>query len=100
MAFMDSQTAAQSVNKMLYFAHTDNPQSMLEFENAIKVIIEISAALDLTQRTLEMSGSANQIELAEWVFNELDTPATAQASQSPIFTTYTEQPRNGKTALL
>jgi len=82
---------------VLYFANTDSHQGMLEINNAIKAITGISAALDSTQRTLEVSGSANQIELAEWVFNELDRPATAQASQSPNSTTYTEQLPNGKT---
>jgi hypothetical protein len=91
------QTAAQSVNKMLYFANTDSPQGMLEINNAIKVMTGISAALDSTQRTLEVSGTTNQIELAESVFNELDRPATAKASQSPNSTTYSEQLPNGKT---
>jgi hypothetical protein len=62
------QTAGQGVNKTLYFANTDSPQGMLEIHNAIKVITGISAALDSTQRTLELDGTGNQIELAEWVF--------------------------------
>ena len=99
------QTAAQSVNiplggfksQALYFANTDSRQGMQEINNAIMSITSIPAALDLTQRTLEVRGSADKIELAEWVFNELDRPATAQALQTPTSTTYTEQLPNGKT---
>ena len=89
--------ATQSADRVLYFANTDSSQGMQQIDNAIRAVTGIPAALDLTQRTLEMSGSANQIELAEWVFNELDRPATAQASQSPNSTTYTAQLPNGKT---
>ena len=99
------QTAAQSVNiaqgsftsQALHFANTDSRQGMQEINNAIMSIIGIPAALDLTQRTLEVRGSADKIELAEWLFNELDRPATAQASQSPNSTTYTEQLPDGRT---
>jgi type II secretory pathway component GspD/PulD (secretin) len=91
------QTAAQSVRKVLYFANTDSRPGMQQISNAIRATASTSSDLDLTQRTLEVSGTANQIELAEWVFNELDRPATAQASQSPNSTTYTEQLPNGKT---
>jgi hypothetical protein len=91
------QTAAQSVNKVLYFANTDSRQGMQQINNAIRATTSISADLDLTQRTLEVSGTAKEIELSEWVFNELDRPAISQASQSPNSTTYTEQLPNGKT---
>ena len=99
------QTAAQSVNiplggfksQALYFANTDSRQGMQEINNAIMSITSIPAALDLTQRTLEVRGSADKIELAEWLFNELDRPATAQASQGPNSTTYTEQLPDGRT---
>ena len=99
------QTAAQSVNiaqgsftsQALHFANTDSRQGMQEINNAIMSITSIPAALDLTQRTLEVRGSADKIELAEWLFNELDRPATAQASQSPNSTTYTEQLPDGRT---
>jgi hypothetical protein len=77
------QTAAQSVNKVLYFANTDSRQGMQQINNAIRATTSISADLDLTQRTLEVSGTAKEIELSEWVFNELDRPAISQASQSP-----------------
>ena len=99
------QAATQSVNiaqgsftsQALHFANTDSRQGMQEINNAIMSITSIPAALDLTQRTLEVRGSADKIELAEWVFNELDRPATAQALQTPTSTTYTEQLPNGKT---
>ena len=99
------QTPAQSVNiaqgsftsQALHFANTDSRQGMQEINNAIMSITSIPAALDLTQRTLEVRGSADKIELAEWLFNELDRPATAQASQSPNSTTYTEQLPDGRT---
>jgi len=90
-------TGAPSGDRVLYFASTDSHQGMLEINNAIRVVTGVSAALDSTQRTLEVSGMANRIELAEWVFNELDRPATAQTLQTPTSTTYTEQLPNGKT---
>jgi type II secretory pathway component GspD/PulD (secretin) len=91
------QTAAQSVDKVLYFANTDSRQGMQEITNAIRAITGIPGTLDSTQPTLEVSGTAKEIELAEWVFNELDRPATTQAAESPNSTTYTEQLLNGKT---
>ena len=99
------QAATQSINiapgsftsQPLHFANTDTRQGMQEINNAIMSITSIPAALDLTQRTLEVRGSADKIELAEWLFNELDRPATAQASQNPNSTTYTEQLPDGRT---
>ena len=98
------QTAAQSVNiaqgsftsQALHFANTDSRQGMQEINTAIMSIIGIPAALDLTQRTLEVRGSADKIELAEWLFNELDRPATPQAPRSPNSTPYTEQLPDGR----
>ena len=93
-------TGALTGDRVLYFANTDSRSAMQQIDNAIRVITGISPALDSTQRTLEVSGTANQIELAEWVFNELDRPAIAKASnelENPNSTTYTEQLPNGKT---
>ena len=64
---------------------------------SIRAVASTATALHLTQRTLEVSGTAKHFELAEWVFNELDRPATAPVSHGPNSTTYTEQLPNGKT---
>jgi hypothetical protein len=90
-------SASRSADRVLYFANTDSRQGMQEINNAIRAITSIPASLDLTQRTLEVGGTAKDIELAEWVFNELDRAAPAQSSRSPNSTTYTEQLPNGKT---
>jgi hypothetical protein len=40
------QTAAQSVNKVLYFANTDSRQGMQQINNAIRTTTSISPDLD------------------------------------------------------
>ena len=73
----------QSVGWVLYFAQTDSRQGMQEITNAIRAVSEIPALLDAEKRMLSLDGSIGQVELAEWVFNELDQPAGAQFLTKP-----------------
>ncbi|MBV8728182.1 MAG: hypothetical protein JO336_00085 [Acidobacteriia bacterium] len=90
---------AASADRVLYFANTDTAQGMREITNAVRAITEIPAMLDLAKRTLQLTGNAKQMELAEWVFGELDRPANTQppSPQAPSSTTYSDQLPNGKT---
>jgi hypothetical protein len=65
---------------VFYFTQAASPQSMQEIVNIIRAMTDIQqASRDNAQRTLALRGTADQIALAEWLFNKLDQPASGQA---------------------
>src|SRR5437016_1014773 len=72
----------QSLDRTLRFTHTESSQNMQEIAVAVRAITDISqAAVDIEQKLLMVHGTAGQIALAEWLFNELDQ-ANRQSRQS------------------
>ena len=70
----------QSLDRVFYFTQAASPQSMQEIVNIIRAMTDIQqASRDNAQRTLALRGTADQIALAEWLFNKLDQPASGQA---------------------
>jgi hypothetical protein len=75
--------AEQSVDRVLYFAHVDNPQGIQHINNAIRALTDIPAVPDVTQHSLALHGTVSQVDLAEWLFHELDQSPNAQPQANP-----------------
>jgi len=86
----------QTPDHTLYFTNRDSQQGMQEATNEIRAVTEIPAVPDFAQRTLSLHGTAAQIALAEWLFNQLDRPA-AQQTTAPK---YDYLLPNGKTEIV
>lgn len=58
-----------------HFAHTEGRQNIQEIATAIRNTADIKdLQADVTQKTLAVNGTAEQLALAEWLFHELDKP--------------------------
>ncbi len=69
----------QSLNRVFHFSHTEAEQALHEITVVIRSTTDIrEASIDPAKRTLALRGTAAQIALAEWLFNELDKPANRQ----------------------
>ncbi len=88
---------SSEIVRVIYTAHTDTAQDSQQIVTAIRVIGEIQRILLCPeQKALALRGTADQIALAGWLFNELDKPATEQpiAQESPGVHDY-RVPANG-----
>ena len=69
--------AGESVRGTLVFSHTGTE---LEVQTIAKIVQQTAAIRDLSvdsaTGTLTLSGTSDQMALAEWLFHELDRPAT------------------------
>lgn len=85
-----------SVDRVLYFTNMESREAIQEIVNSIRAITEIAAVPDIAQRTFTLRGTARQIELAEWLFDELDKPAKRPPQQTPNSARYNYHSPNGK----
>jgi hypothetical protein len=83
--------AGDTVVRVFYLAHTETPQGVLEIVNTIRTIADTQRALAYT-KAVASRGTASQDALAEWLLNELDSPAGAQppitGSRNPVTREY------------
>lgn len=71
---------APAEQAVLQFANTQSIQDFQEIANLIRTVGDIrDASTDNTQKTLAISGTAEQIALGEWLFRQLDQAAPPQA---------------------
>jgi type II secretory pathway component GspD/PulD (secretin) len=76
-----AQSPAENVDRLLRFVHTEQTESVLEIATAVRYISDLRpVSVDRTQRTLTLRGTASQVALAEWLFNELDQPVNRQTA--------------------
>ena len=69
--------AEQSVDRVFHFTHTKTTQGVQEIATVMRTIAGIrQLSVDTVTTALALHGSAGQIALAEWLFNELDRPAS------------------------
>ena len=69
------------VNRVFHFAHTEAAQDLQAIAALIRSITEMrQVSADTAQRSLAVRGAAEQIELAEWLFHELDGPDRQNSS--------------------
>jgi hypothetical protein len=83
-AAASTQTAAgQSVSQALHFTYGQTMVDIQQITNAIRTVGEITqATLDISSKTLTVTGTPAQIAMAQWIFTALDQPAPAnQATQ-------------------
>jgi hypothetical protein len=75
--------AESSVERQLNFAHFGTVQGAQEIVNAIRIITSVPAiSLDQEQKAITLRGTAPQIEIAEWLFHELDQAPGAPPAQT------------------
>src|SRR5215469_8452992 len=68
-------------DRVFHFEHTSNVKDMDAIATSIRTIDDISQIrVDDGQQTLTLGGSAEQLKLAEWMFNELDAPQNQSAA--------------------
>jgi type II secretory pathway component GspD/PulD (secretin) len=77
IAFGQAVTGA-NVDRTLTFANNPAPAGRQEIVNAIRVLTDMPMALDAQRGTLTVSGPVAQVELAAWLFGELDQAPSAQ----------------------
>jgi hypothetical protein len=87
-ALVASGASGQSLDRVLRVAHAETEQELQAIATVIRSMTDIGqVSVDTAQRVLALHGTASQIALAEWLFNELDRGANQQAiaqqSQSP-----------------
>jgi hypothetical protein len=77
------QTPADgNVEQVFHFVHTEAIQDMMEIATTVRSIADIRhMSTDPPERTMTMRGNAVQIALAEWLFNNLDKPASTRPTQ-------------------
>ena len=78
-----AQAPAENVDRLLRFVHTEQTQSVQEIATMIRSMSDIGQlSVDMPQRTIALRGTAVQIALAEWLFNELDQPVAQRGQNS------------------
>ncbi len=75
------QQAEPSLDRVFSFTHTERAQHFQEIATTIRSIGGIrKLSVDAEEKTLSLSGTADQIALAEWLFRQLDRPAGDRAA--------------------
>ena len=70
------QQAEPSLDRVFSFTHTERAQHFQEIATTIRSIGGIrKLSVDAEEKTLSLSGTADQIALSEWLFRQLDRPA-------------------------
>jgi hypothetical protein len=67
---------------VLAFTHAETPQQLQEIANLFGAIVNGGHLyMDMAQGTLSVRGTAEQVELAEWLAKQIDKPADTQPSR-------------------
>jgi len=71
-----SVASGQSVDRVFRFRDTQTVQGYQEMATVLRTVAGIrELSVDTAKASLTVHGAADQIELAEWLFSELDQPA-------------------------
>jgi hypothetical protein len=74
----------ESLDRVFQFTFTERVQDLQEIATVIRSVSEMRhVSSDTSNRSLTLRGTAAQIALAEWLFNELDKPVDRQAAAGP-----------------
>jgi hypothetical protein len=66
----------QDVARVFHFHHVDKTQDLSEVATMIRTIADVrQLTVDPAQKSMTLSAPAGQIQIAEWLFNELDRTA-------------------------
>jgi len=73
--------AEQTLDRVLHFTRADSPPRYQEMATVIRSVGEIrQVSVDPGQRTFSLKGTADQVALAEWLFNQLDRSVSEQTT--------------------
>ena len=76
LAVVTAVASAQDRDRTFYLTHTPTVQQFQEVATVIRTIADIKqVSADNDQKSVTVHTSAGQIAMAEWLFNELDSPA-------------------------
>jgi len=76
LAVISAFAFAQDRDRTFYLTHTDTPQQLMEVGTTIRTITDIQQlSAGQAQKSVTVHASPGQIAMAEWLFNELDSPA-------------------------
>lgn len=86
-------------DRVLTFNHTDNPQTMQQLTTVIRGMADITQiSLDNAQKSVTVHGTAGQLDLAAWLFEQLDRESTRKG-QAPDPAAYDYAAPRGDTAV-
>src|SRR5689334_18706104 len=81
VAAFTSLASGQDRDRVFYFTHTDTTQKFQEVATVIRTIADIQqVSSDSDNKSLTVHAAAGQVAMAEWLFNELDTPSVQPAT--------------------
>src|SRR5437899_5251191 len=81
-ALFAAALSAQSVDRTFYFAHGESPQNLQNIVNIVRgvgIVQEVTS--DPAKRSVTVSGTADQVALADWLCHQLSQPGTGQPPQ-------------------
>ncbi len=74
--------AEQNVDRTFYFTQAKTAQEFQEAATTIRIITNIQqASTDDVQKSLTLQGTADQIVLAQWLYNELDQAGASSSRE-------------------
>jgi hypothetical protein len=74
--------SAQPVDRTFYFTHDESPQNLQNIVNIVRGVgIVQQVTSDPAKRSVTVTGTADQIALADWLCHELSQPANGQPPQ-------------------
>jgi len=80
LALLSALASAQDRDRTFYLTHTATNQQFMEVATAIRTITDIrEISADADQKKVTIHATAPQIAMAEWLFNELDSPIAQPA---------------------
>jgi hypothetical protein len=80
LAGISAFASAQVSDRTFYLTHTDTVQQFQEVATTIRTITDIQQlSADQAQKSVTIHANPVQIAMAEWLFNELDSPAAQPA---------------------
>jgi hypothetical protein len=80
LAVVCASASAQDRDRTFFLTHTATVQQFQEVATVIRTIADIQqAAVDNDQKSVTVHATAAQIAMAEWLFNELDSPIAQPA---------------------
>jgi hypothetical protein len=80
LAVITAVASAQDRDRTFYLTHTATTQQFMEVVTGIRTLTDIGeVSTDADQKSATVHASASQIDMAEWLFNELDSPVAQPA---------------------
>ncbi len=80
LAVVTAVASAQDRDRTFYLTHTATNQQFMEVATAIRTVTDIrEISADAEQKRVTLHATDAQIAMAEWLFNELDSPIAQPA---------------------